>query len=168
MPFSSSARLSSANPFSFEESKICHLGKGYHHTYQQQGGLPWPKFEAIMNYTSPPSSMKQCNRSTTIKSDMILLLTITNQKQSHSGVKHEVHLNEINLLDKGDQIAWEKLFIDPSQNNPVFLRCVENGHFENIVVKGENTDYHYFLLLPLRFLHIHRCIASFILHCFCM
>ena len=45
---------------------------------------PMPKFEANMNYIppSPPSSMKQCNKSTTVKFHMELLLT---RKQSRSG-----------------------------------------------------------------------------------
>ena len=36
-----------------------------------------PKFEANMNYVppSPPSSMKQCNKSATVKFHMELLLT---------------------------------------------------------------------------------------------
>ena len=46
-----------------------------------------PKFEANMNYIppSPPSSMKQCNKSATVKFHMELLLTTTTWKQSHSG-----------------------------------------------------------------------------------
>ena len=45
---------------------------------------PMPKFEANMNYipTSPPSSMKQCTKSATVKFHMELLLT---RKQSRSG-----------------------------------------------------------------------------------
>ena len=47
-----------------------------------------PKFEANMNYIppSPPSSMKQCNKSATVKFHMELLLTTTICKQSRSGV----------------------------------------------------------------------------------
>ena len=50
-------------------------------------GPPMPKFEANMNYIpqSPPRSMKQCNKSATVKFHMELLLTTTSQKQSHSG-----------------------------------------------------------------------------------
>ena len=46
-----------------------------------------PKFEANMIYIppSPPSSMKQCNKSATVKFHMELLLTTTTQKQSLSG-----------------------------------------------------------------------------------
>ena len=46
-----------------------------------------PKFEANMNYRppSPPSSMKQCNKSATVKFHMELLLTTTTRKQSRSG-----------------------------------------------------------------------------------
>ena len=46
-----------------------------------------PKFEANMNYIppSPPSSMKQCNKSATVKFNMELLLTATTRKQSRSG-----------------------------------------------------------------------------------
>ena len=50
-------------------------------------GPPMPKFEANMNYIlpSPPSSMKQCNKSATVKFHMELLLTTTTRKQSRSG-----------------------------------------------------------------------------------
>ena len=46
-----------------------------------------PKFEANMNYIppSPPRSMKQCNKSATVKNHMELLLTTTTRKQSRSG-----------------------------------------------------------------------------------
>ena len=46
-----------------------------------------PKFEANMNYIppSPPSSMKQCKKSATVKFHMELLLTTTTRKQSRSG-----------------------------------------------------------------------------------
>ena len=46
-----------------------------------------PKFEANMNYIppSPPSSMKHCNKSATVKFHMELLLTTTTRKQSRSG-----------------------------------------------------------------------------------
>ena len=49
-------------------------------------GPPMPKFEANMNYIppSPPSSMKQCNKSATVKFHMELLSTTT-RKQSRSG-----------------------------------------------------------------------------------
>ena len=57
------------------------------------GRIPWilrselSKFEANMNYIppSPPSSMKQCNKSATVKFHMELLLTTTTLKQSRSG-----------------------------------------------------------------------------------
>ena len=50
-------------------------------------GPPMPKFEANMNYTppGPPSSMKQCNKSATVKFHMELLLTTTTRKQFRSG-----------------------------------------------------------------------------------
>ena len=50
-----------------------------------------PKFEANMNYIppSPPSSMKQCNKSATVKFHMELLLTTTTRKQSRSGATPE-------------------------------------------------------------------------------
>ena len=50
-------------------------------------GPPVPKFEANMNYIppSPPSSMKQCNKSATVKFHMEHLLTTTTRKQSCSG-----------------------------------------------------------------------------------
>ena len=46
-----------------------------------------PKFEANMNYIppSPPSSMKQCNKSATVKFHMELLLITTTRKQSTPG-----------------------------------------------------------------------------------
>ena len=46
-----------------------------------------PEFEANMNRIpqSPPSSMKQCNESATVKFYMELLLTTTTRKQSCSG-----------------------------------------------------------------------------------
>ena len=46
-----------------------------------------PKFEANMNYIPPipPSSMKQCNKSATVKFQMKLPLTTTTRKQSRSG-----------------------------------------------------------------------------------
>ena len=54
-------------------------------------GPPMPKFEANMNYIppSPPSSMKQCNKSATVKFHMELLLTTTTRKQSRSGATPE-------------------------------------------------------------------------------
>ena len=47
-----------------------------------------PKFEANMNYIppSPASSMKQSNKSATVKFHMELLLSTTIRKQSRSGV----------------------------------------------------------------------------------
>ena len=55
-------------------------------------GPPMPKFEANMNYIppSPPSSMKQCNKSATVKFHMELLLTTTTRKQSRSGATPHV------------------------------------------------------------------------------
>ena len=46
-----------------------------------------PEFKANMNSIpqSPPSSMKQCNKSATVKFHMELLLTTTTRKQSCSG-----------------------------------------------------------------------------------
>ena len=57
-----------------------------------------PKFEVNMNYTppSPPSSMKQCNKSTTVKFGMELLLTATTRKQSCSGATPNVVVRYIN------------------------------------------------------------------------
>ena len=51
------------------------------------GDPPMPKFEANMNFTppSPPSSMKQCNKSATVKFHVELLLTTTTLKLSRSG-----------------------------------------------------------------------------------
>ena len=50
-----------------------------------------PKFEANMNYISPnpPSTMKQWNKSATVKFHMKLLLTTTTRKQSRSGATPE-------------------------------------------------------------------------------
>ena len=47
---------------------------------------PMPEFEANMNCIpqSPPSSMKQCNKSATVKFHMELLLTTTTRKQACS------------------------------------------------------------------------------------
>ena len=61
------------------------------HNKTHLGGPPMPKFEANMNYipTSPPSSMKQCNKSATVKFHMELLLTNTTRKQSCSGATPE-------------------------------------------------------------------------------
>ena len=46
-----------------------------------------PKFEANRNYKppSPPSSMKQCNKSATVKFTLELLLTTMTRKQSRNG-----------------------------------------------------------------------------------
>ena len=46
-----------------------------------------PEFEANMNCIPPipPSSMKQCNKSATVKFHMELILTTTTRKQSCSG-----------------------------------------------------------------------------------
>ena len=46
------------------------------HIKTHLSGPPMPKFEANMNYIhpSPPSSMKQCNKSATVKFHMELLL----------------------------------------------------------------------------------------------
>ena len=46
-----------------------------------------PKFEANMNHIppSPPNSMKQCNKSATVKFHMELQLNTTTRKQSRSG-----------------------------------------------------------------------------------
>ena len=46
-----------------------------------------PIFEANMNYipTSPPGSMKQCNKSATVKFHIELLLTTASLKQYRSG-----------------------------------------------------------------------------------
>ena len=51
-----------------------------------------PKFEANMNYipSSPPSSMKQCNKSATVKFPMELLLTTTTGKLLRSGSNRAV------------------------------------------------------------------------------
>ena len=53
-----------------------------------------PKFEACMNNIppNPPSSMKQCNKSATVKFHRELLLTTMTRKQSRSGVTPTVCL----------------------------------------------------------------------------
>ena len=50
-----------------------------------------PKFEANMNYIppSPPSSMKQCNKSATVKFHMELLL-ILRPGSNLAGVRHHI------------------------------------------------------------------------------
>ena len=59
-----------------------------------------PKFEANMNYIppSPPSSMKQCNKSATVKFQMELLLTTTTRKQSRSGATPDHDDNNESLV----------------------------------------------------------------------
>ena len=56
-----------------------------------------PKFEVNMNYIppSPPSSMKQCNKSATVKFHMELLLTTATRKQSRSGATPNVCLSQV-------------------------------------------------------------------------
>ena len=55
------------------------------------------KFEANMNYIppSPPSSMKQCNKSATVEFHMELFLTTTTQKQSCSGATPKGSFNRL-------------------------------------------------------------------------
>ena len=59
-----------------------------------------PKFEANMNYIppSPPSSMKQCNKSATVKFHMELLLTTTTRKQFRSGATPYVFVKKIIII----------------------------------------------------------------------
>ena len=67
-----------------------------------------PKFEANMNYihTSPPSSMKQCNKSATAEFHMELLLMLRpNLLAELSFVTLTIHLcnglNDKNLVKQG-------------------------------------------------------------------
>ena len=79
-----------------------------------------PKFEANMNYIppSPPTSLKQCNKSATVKFHMELLLTTTTQKQSCSGAtpiyEKNCFLTLIFLIHKAGSgyFDWEKLVVD--------------------------------------------------------
>ena len=68
-------------------------------------GPPIPQFEANMNYISPspPSFMKQCNKSATLKFHMELLLTrkqasTTTRKQSCSGATLECTHSKILIV----------------------------------------------------------------------
>ena len=71
-----------------------------------------PKFEANMNYIppSPPSSMKHCNKSATVKFHMELLLTTTTQKQSRSGatpcIETLICRREMSLIVNESQILF--------------------------------------------------------------
>ena len=58
-----------------------------------------PKFEPNMNYIppSPVSSMKQCNKSATVKFHMELLLNTTTRKQSRSGAYALCHVTTFDL-----------------------------------------------------------------------
>ena len=78
-------------------------------------GPPVPKFEANMNYIppSPPSSMKQCSKSATVKFHMELLLTTTTRKQSHSGAT--------------PILVYEKILLS---NSDFFIRKAGSGYFD--------------------------------------
>ena len=60
------------------------------------GGPPMPKFEANMNYC-PPSSMKQCNKSATVKFHMELLL-ILRPRSNHAVVRHHTSIPAMFVL----------------------------------------------------------------------
>ena len=84
-------------------------------------GPPMPKFEANMNYIppSPPSSMKQCNKSATVKFHMELLLTTTTRKQSRSGAtpiwKILLSNSDFFICKAGSgYFDWEKWVLDKS------------------------------------------------------
>ena len=82
-------------------------------------GPPMPKFEANMNYIppSPPSFMKQCNKSATVKFHMELLLTTTTWKQSRSGATPTFEIK------KGSFRRNERLFV---VQKAIFLRDVSH------------------------------------------
>ena len=71
-------------------------------------GPPMPKLEANRNYIhpSPPSSMKQCNKSATVKCHMERLLTTTTRKQSRSSATPYVicRLGMHRIMIKGTSI----------------------------------------------------------------
>ena len=71
------------------------------------GGSPMPKFEVNMNYipTSLPSSMKQCNKSATVKFHMELLLTTKTRKQSFSGAP------QYGCIEKKNFVQQKKIFL---------------------------------------------------------
>ena len=81
-----------------------------------------PYFEANMNYIppSPPSSMKQCNKSATVKFHMELLLTTTTRKQSRSGATPLV----THLWKQGVETLWkkERLLLIRVRTDQSFLR----------------------------------------------
>ena len=84
-------------------------------------GPPMPKFEANMNYIppSPPSSMKQCNKSATVKFHMELLLTTTTRKQYQwcdTYIGNILLLNSDFFIRKAGSgyFDWEKWVLDKS------------------------------------------------------
>ena len=74
-------------------------------------GPPMPKFEANMNYIppSPPSSMKQRNKSATVKFHMELLLTTTTRKQCRSGATP--YPNNHRLFIRQTTYSCPKIFV---------------------------------------------------------
>ena len=132
-----------------------------------------PKFEANMNFIppSPSRSMKQCNKSATVKFHMEL------RKQSRSGatppvsVKSEIvrvvslsttKISEITRLKiRSSEFGYlnpfpNDKFLDSSKLKEFAddnFKFSENGRkffkwIENIVEKGENIRYEQFLLFP--------------------
>ena len=78
-----------------------------------------PIYEANMDYIppSPPTSIKQCNKSDTVKFHMELLLTTTTRRQSRSGETPDV-----------DYITLEYFFCS-------FISfCCENTLFNGLIL----------------------------------
>ena len=118
-------------------------------------GPPMPKYEANMNYIppSPSSSIKQCNKSATVKFHMELLLTTTTWKQSRSGatpspVESEM-LRVVSLITRG---ITEITRFNPFPNKPYFFTCLQYMSFENTAGKGEIASNDQFLLFQQCFL----------------
>ena len=67
-----------------------------------------PKFEANMNYIppSPPSSMKKCNKSATVKFHMELLLILRPGSKSGSGATPHVALRMVQVQSKSFLNLW--------------------------------------------------------------
>ena len=124
-------------------------------------GPPMPKFEANMNYIppSPPSSMKQCNKSATVKFHMELLLIL----RPGSNLTVVRHL----LLFVGLTFPLTKSVIKPLTLQSRPLLTLSRKHFKNIMGLGENAGYKHFLLYSPCFLPFPKQISSFQSHLFC-
>ena len=81
-----------------------------------QSGPPMPKFEVNMNYipARPPSSMKPCNKSATVKLHMELHLTILRRPGSNLAVVRHHELSQVTKvclsLRQSNDIAFTDIF----------------------------------------------------------